>query len=146
MSKKKINAGDTLTVGDLTDDYIGAEIEVDDGQGVWTRLVLDRIEEAHADAPRLVTSEGGYKAARVSRPARILTPPPVVQPDEPKETGQLVRIEGDPYFFAVVLDQGSPTPFRERGGFWRNWEHIMRYADGRRIIVSDPPRWSDDED
>lgn len=40
---KKINAGDTLTVGDLTDDHLGAVIEVDDGEGTVMRFALGEI-------------------------------------------------------------------------------------------------------
>ena len=44
MSTKKINAGDTLTVGDLTDAHLGAVIEVGptDG-GITFRLSLIHI-------------------------------------------------------------------------------------------------------
>ena len=43
MSTKKINAGDTLTVGDLTDDHLGAVIEVRMSDEVTTRLRLGRV-------------------------------------------------------------------------------------------------------
>ena len=141
---KHISAGDTLTVGDLTDAHLGAEIELGPMEGIRTRMDLDRIEEAYANVLRLFTPEGGYRAVRDSRPVTIITPPPVVQPDEPTILGQCIHIEGDPRFFAVVMDPGAPEPFRERYGYLPTWERILLHAGGRQIIVSDPPRWPDE--
>jgi hypothetical protein len=144
MSTKKISAGDTLTVGDLTDAHLGAEIEVDDGQGVRTRMTLGRIEEAHADALRLFTSEGGYKAARVSRPIKVITPPPVVQPDKPTILGQCIRIKGDDWLGVVADPQDKRCPILDTDENWWPWDLILVRAGDRQIIVSDPPRWPDD--
>ena len=142
---KHISAGDTLTVGDLTDDHLGAVIEVGptDG-GITCRFRLDRIECYGTSQVKMLTTEGGAKHADLGERVKIIAPPPVVQPDEPKELGQCIRIEGVPLFFAVVLDLGSPDPFRTNTGFWRDWEHILSRAGNRQIIVSDPPRWPDE--
>ena len=43
MSTKKINAGDTLTVGDLTDDHLGAVIEVETMVDITYRFTLGTI-------------------------------------------------------------------------------------------------------
>ena len=141
---KKINAGDTLTVGDLTDDHLGAEIEVGPIDGITYRFEIASIERRESGMVAMWTAEKGVQCAYLDTTGKIITPPPVVQPDEPKELGQCIRIEGVPLFFAVVLDLGSPDPFRTNTGFWRDWEHILSRAGNRQIIVSDPPRWPDE--
>ena len=143
MSTKKINAGDTLTVGDLTDDHLGAVIEVGPVSGITHRFRLDRLEKDHPKLVTMWTETDGVKSAQRHYAVTVVTPPPVVQPEEPTELGQCIRIEGYPHFFAMVLDPGASKPARERGGSWFNWEHILSYADDLQIIVSDPPRWPD---
>lgn len=144
MSTKKIAAGDTLTVGDLTDDHMGAEIEFGPIEGMRTRMTLDRIEEAYTDVLRLFTPEGGHRAVRGSRPVTIITPPPVVQPDEPTILGQCIRIEGDDEFRGVVANPGSDVPILIHRGGWCGLEAVLLRAGDRQIIVSDPPRWPDE--
>ena len=144
-TRKRINAGDTLTVGDLTDDHLGAEIEVGpvDG-GITFRFRLDRIECYGTSQVKMLTTEGGAKHADLVERVRVITPPPVVQPDEPKVIGQCIRVGGTPHFFAAVMSPGSPEPFLTSNGFWRSWDHFLDRAAGRQIIVSDPPRWPDE--
>lgn len=144
MSTKKINAGDTLTVGDLTDDYLGAVIEVGPVDGVTHRLRLGGIKR---DGTRLVTmwtAELGVKCAYRNVPVKVIAPPPVVQPDEPTILGQCIRIEGDPSFLAVLLQPESPHGLMMRAGYWTTWARILHRAGERQIIVSDPPRWPDE--
>lgn len=144
---KKINAGDTLTVGDLTDAHLGAEIEVGPADGgITSRFRLDRIECYGTSQVKMLTTEGGAKHADLGERVKIIAPPPVVQPDEPTVLGQCIRIEGDPLCFAVVMYPGEPNPFRARGGNWTTWGGILSHAGDRRIIVSDPPRWPGDRE
>lgn len=148
MSTKKINAGDTLTVGDLTDAHLGAVIEVGptDG-GITCRFRLDRIECYGTSQVKMLTTEGGAKHADLGERVKIIAPPPVVQPDEPKELGQCIRIEGDNDWRAVLADTAG-RGFRVlsgKGGYgWRTWGQILGRAGDRQIIVSDPPRWPDE--
>ena len=74
---KKINAGDTLTVGDLTDAHLGAVIEVGptDG-GITCRFRLDRIECYGTSQVKMLTTEGGAKHADLGERAKVITPPP----------------------------------------------------------------------
>lgn len=145
-TSKKINAGDTLTVGDLTDDYIGASIEVGptDG-GITFRFRLDLIECYGTSQVKMLTTEGGAKHADLGERVRVITPPPVVQPDEPTILGQCIRIEGDDEWRAVVADpDDDDAPIRGTDGSWLIWDLILEDAGNRQIIVSDPPRWPDE--
>ena len=54
MSTKKIHAGDTLTVGDLTDDYLGAFIAVGPVRGITYTLQLARVIHDGAEHAALV--------------------------------------------------------------------------------------------
>ena len=144
MSTKKISAGDILTVGGLTDDHLGAVIEVGPIEGITKRFRLGRIER---DDPRVLTmwtAEDGIECALWHRPVTVLTPPPVVQPDEPTVLGQCIRIEGSGELLGVVADPGDPLPIRAMDGGWMDWEEALSRAGDRQIIVSDPPRWPDD--
>ena len=142
---KHISAGDTLTAGDLTDAHLGAEIELGPMEGIRTRMDLDRIEEAYANVLRLFTPEGGYRAVRDSRPVTIITPPPVVQPDEPTELGQCIRIEGDDDWLGMVVDpQDERGLIMDTDGGWWYWGSVLSRAGDRQIVVSDPPRWPDE--
>lgn len=144
MSTKKIAAGDTLTVGDLTDDHRGAFIEVGNPEGIHCRMMLGRINTG-ASFTILVTERGdeGRAFSRLT-PVKVITPPPPVQPDEPTVLGQCIRIEGDDEFRGVVADPGSISPIVNHEASWRTWEAVMRRAGDRQIIVSDPPRWPDE--
>ena len=144
MSTKKINAGDTLTVGDLTDDHLGAVIEVGPRQGITERFRLDRIER---DDPRLLTmwtAESGLECVYLDTTVKVIAPPPVVQPDEPTVLGQCIRIEGDDDLQAVVADPGSGMSIVNHEAIWCSWEEVLDSAGDRQIIVSDPPRWPDE--
>lgn len=141
---KKINAGDTLTVGDLTRAYIGAEIEVGTLVNITHRFTLGGFNDDWHSQKELWTSKVRVGSFYPNAPVTIITPPPVVQPDKPTELGQCVRIEVDPYFFAVVVSPGTADPFLTATGFRSNWERILRYAQDRQIIVSDPPHWPDE--
>lgn len=144
MSTKKINAGDTLTVGDLTDDYLDAFIEVGNPEGIIYRLTLGSIDAGTAFTA-LVTKRGEDRQAFSRRdPVKVITPPPVVQPDEPTELGQCIRIEGDDWLGIVADPQYTRCPIRDTDGGWWYWDHVLSYAGDRRIIVSDPPRWPDE--
>lgn len=147
-TSKKINAGDTLTVGDLTDDYLGAVIEVGPVDGITYRFSLSKIEQGFSDVVTLQTTEGGVKCAVWDRNVKVITPPPVVQPDAPTILGQCIRIEGLPEYEALVVDPSASFPFlyRYEGAVWhtRNWREIRDDAGDRQIIVSDPPRWPDE--
>lgn len=143
---KKINAGDTLMVGDLTDAHLGAVIEVGptDG-GITSRFRLDRIERYGTSQVKMLTTEGGAKHADLGERVKIITPPPVAQPDEPKILGQCIRIEGDDGWLGIVADtQGGGCRIWDTAGYWFHWDSVLSRADGRQIIVSDPPRWPDE--
>ena len=144
MSTKKISAGDTLTVGDLTDDHLGAVIEVGPLGGITYRLRLSKIERDVSKVMKLRTSDRGLTCAERDRPVTVITPPPVVQPDEPTELGQCIRIEGDDWLGIVADPQYTRCPIRDTDGGWWYWDHVLSYAGDRRIIVSDPPRWPDE--
>ena len=143
---KHINAGDTLTVGDLTDAHLGAVIEVGptDG-GITFRFRLDRIECYGTSQVKMLTTEGGAKHADLGERVKVITPPPVVQPDEPKVLGQCIRIEGDDDWLGIVAEpQGESCRIWDTGGYWFSWRSVLRRAGSRQIIVSDPPRWPDE--
>ena len=143
---KKINAGDTLTVGDLTDAHLGAVIEVGptDG-GITFRFRLDRIECYGTSQVKMLTTEGGAKHADLGERVKVITPPPVVQPSAPTKLGQLVRFEGDDDWLGVVVDlPGVVCRVRDTDGYWWYWDYVLSRAGNRQIIVSDPPRWPDE--
>ena len=144
MSTKKIAAGDTLTVGDLTDDHLGAVIEVGPVDGITYRFRLDRLSHYESKVVTMVTAEHGVKCANRDRFVKVITPPPVVQPDEPTILGQCIRIEGEDKLWGVVTDKGSMRSIMTRDGLWRSWVDAVRDAGDRQIIVSDPPRWPDE--
>lgn len=145
MSTKKINAGDTLTVGDLTDDHLGAEIEVGPLGGITYRFRLSKIEQGISKVMTLRTSEGGLSCAQRDKNVKIITPPPVVQPDKPTILGQCIRIEGDDNWRGMVVDpQEGIGLLWDTDGYWRLWDYVLRRAGERQIIVSDPPRWPDE--
>ena len=145
MSTTKINAGDTLTVGDLTDDHLGAVIEVGPTNGgITCRFRLDRIECYGTSQVKMLTTEGGAKHADLGERVKVIAPPPVVQPDEPTDLGQCIRIEGESEPLGVVADPEDMIPIRSVGGEWLDWQEVMARAGGRQIIVSDPPRWPDE--
>lgn len=122
MSTKKISAGDTLTVGELTDDHLGAVIEVGEPEGILYRLTLNR-----------------------STPVKVIAPPPVVQPDEPTILGQCIRIKGDDDWLGVVVDPpGADCKIRDTEGYRWSWVSVLDRAGDRQIIVSDPPCWPDE--
>jgi hypothetical protein len=145
MSTKKISAGDTLTVGDLTDAHVGAFIEVGEPEGILYRLTLGSIDTGYAFT-RLVTERGEERRAFTrSTPVKIITPPPVVQPDKPTILGQRIRIEGDDDWRGMVVDlQEGRGLLWDMDGYWRHWDYVLRRAGDRQIIVSDPPRWPDE--
>ena len=143
MSTKKISAGDTLTVGDLTDDYLGAVIEVSSSGGIIFRLRMERLVRGTI-AASLSTGDGGVIEALTTRPVTVIAPPPVLQPDEPTTLGQCIHIEGSHGLWGVVADPGDSQPILSTDGEWTNWEDALMDAGSRQIIVSDPPRWPDD--
>ena len=143
---KKITAGDTLTVGDLTDAHLGAVIEVGptDG-GITFGFRIDRIECYGTSQVKMLTTEGGAKHADLGERVTVITPPPVVQPYEPKVLGQCIRIEGDDGWLGIVADpQSGGYRIWDTGGYWFSWDAVLHRAGDRRIIVSDPPRWPDE--
>lgn len=144
MSTRKISAGDTLTVGDLTDDHLGAVIEVGPLGGITYRLRLSKIDQDVSKVMKLRTSDRGLTCAERDRPVTVITPPPVVQPDEPTELGQCIRIEGSYAMLGVVADPGDSVPIRAMYGGWMDWDEVLSRAGARQIIVSDPPRWPDE--
>ena len=145
MSKKRIMAGDTLTVGDLTDDYIGASIEVGTLVDVTYKFAFGGAVGYSPSSTSLWTPKVRVGSFYNNTPVTIITPPPVVQPDEPTEIGQCIRIEGDDRWLGIVADtQGGVCRIWDTGGYWFSWDSVRRRADDRQIIVSDPPRWPDD--
>lgn len=142
---KKIRAGDTLTVGDLTDAHLGAVIEVGPTNGGITyRFRLDRIECYGTSQVKMLTTEGGAKHADLGERVRVITPPPVVQPDEPTILGQCIRIEGKPEWWGVVVAPWTSEPILRFGGYRWSWTEVLETFDDRQIIVSDPPSWPDE--
>lgn len=144
MSTKKIAAGDTLTVGDLTDDHLGAVIEVGPLEGITHRFRLDRVSHYESGVVTMLTEEGGGKCAHRRVPVTVITPPPVVQPDEPTALGQCIRIEGYDEWRALVADPGAMLPIRDVDGEWLMWSTVLKFAGNDQILVSDPPRWPDE--
>ena len=149
MSTKKINAGDTLTVGDLTDDYLGAVIEVGPVDGFTTRFKVQDVTESGGLMVglyvALMSEAMETRAFKRSTAVKVITPPPVVQPDEPTDLGQCIRIEGDDGWRAVVVESDDDgAPIRDTDGSWYDWDLVRVRAGSRRIIVSDPPRWPDE--
>ena len=138
---KKINAGDTLTVGDLTDAHLGAVIEVGptDG-GITFRFRLDRIECYGTSQVKMLTTEGGAKHADLGERVKIIAPPPVVQPNAPTKFGQFIRIEGDDEWRAMVVYPGATRPIQDMDGELVSWSMVLTFAGNRQILVSDPPR------
>ena len=106
---KKINAGDTLTVDDLTDDYLGAEIEVGPVDGFTTRFKVQDVTESVIMGLYVVLRSDAMetRAFKRSNPVTIIAPPPAVQPDEPTILGQCIRIEGYDEWRAVLMEPGS---------------------------------------
>ena len=139
---KKINAGDTLTVGELTDDYLGAVIEVGTLVDIDYRFTLGGVVDLSPSMKSLWTPKARVGGFYRNTPVTIITPPPVVQPDEPKILGQCIRIEGDDEWLGIVADpQGESCRIWDTGGYWFSWGSVLRRAGDRQIIVSDPPRW-----
>jgi len=143
-TSKKINAGDTLTVGDLTDDYLGAVIEVGTHVDIVYRFTLGAFGDDWYSQKSLWTTKVRVGGFYPDAPVKVITPPPVVQPDEPKILGQCIRIEGDDEFRGVVADPGSDVPILSPQLGWRSWDSVLFRAGDRQIIVSDPPRWPDE--
>ena len=142
---KKIAAGDTLTVGDLTRAYIGAEIEVGTLVDITHRFTLGGFNDDWHSQKELWTSKVRVGSFYPNAPVTIITPPPVVQPDEPTILGQCIRIEGDDEWRAVFIDQHDDlAQIRDTKGHWWNWTLILERAGDCQIIVSDPPRWPDE--
>lgn len=150
MSTKKINVGDTLTVGDLTRAYIGAEIEVGTLVNITHRFTLGGFNDDRHSQKELWTSKVRVGSFYPNAPVTIITPPPVVQPDEPTILGQCIRIKGLPEWWGVVLkpEVADRLTIRARtpsGAWsWASWEDVLADAGDRQIIVSDPPRWPDE--
>ena len=144
MSTKKITAGDTLTVGDLTDDHLGAVIEVETLVGITYRFTLGAFGDDWVSMLTLWTPQARAGNFYPNTPVTVITPPPVVQPDEPTEFGQCIRIEGYAEFRGVVADPDSALPIMDHHANWRSWDAVLSRAGDRRIIVSDPPRWPDE--
>ena len=142
---KKINAGDTLTVGDLTDDYLGAVIEVETMVGITYRFTLGSVDSDGRSKRWLWASQVKVGSFFLDASVTVITPPPVVQPDEPTILGQCIRIEGDDDDLqAVVADPGSDMSIVNHEAIWCSWEEVLDSAGDRQIIVSDPPRWPDE--
>lgn len=144
--QKKITAGETLTVGDLTEDYLGAVIEVGPTpDGITYRFRLDRTERYGTSMVKMLTAEGGARYAYLDKCVKVITPPPVAQPDKPTTFGQCVRIEGDDDWRGIAVNpqEGSGLLW-DTDGYWRIWDYVLRRAGDRQIIVSDPPRWPDE--
>lgn len=153
MSTKQINAGDTLTVGDLTDDYLGAEIEVGTIVDVTYRFAFGGFSPYAPSMTSLWTPKVRVASFYDNDPVKVIAPPPVVQPDEPTALGQMFRVEGLP----------GARGFRARGGnglaadsfwwrrptsgtwSWDSWSTIKERVGDHQIIVSDPPRWPNDD-
>ena len=142
---KKINAGDTLTVGDLTDDYLGAVIEVGTLVDITYTFTLGSLGDDWYSQKTLWTPKVRVGGFYPNTQVKVITPPPVVQPDGPKVLGQCIRIEGDDEWRAVVVESDDDgAPIRDTDGSWYDWDLVRVRAGSRRIIVSDPPRWPDE--
>lgn len=143
-TSKRISAGDTLTVGDLTDDYLGAVIEVGTLFDITYRFTLGSLGDDWYSQKSLWTPKVRVESFYPNTPVTIITPPPVVQPDEPTILGQCIRIEGLPEWLGIVADPEDSLPIRATHGGWMDWEEALSSAGDRQIIVSDPPRWPDE--
>lgn len=144
-TSKKINAGDTLTVGDLTDDHLGAVIEVETLFDITYRFTLGSLGDDWYSQKSLWTPKVRVESFYPNTQVKVITPPPVVQPDEPKILGQCIRIEGDDGWLGIVADtQGGGCRIWDTAGYWFHWDSVLSRADDRQIIVSDPPRWPDE--
>lgn len=143
MSTKKITAGDTLTVGDLTDDHLGAVIEVGPEVGLTTRMRLQNVGRGNR-VDTLFSDDGGFINTLKVSPVTVIAPPPVVQPDEPTILGQCIRIDEEDGWWGIVVAPEAVKPFISARGTRWSWAEILDAADGRRIVVSDPPRWPDE--
>ena len=141
---KKINAGDTLTVGDLTDDHLGAVIEVETLVDITYRFTLGGFGDDWYSQKTLWTPKVRVGSFYPNAHVTIIAPPPAKQPDEPTELGQCIRIEGVDEWMAMVMDQYSRAPILDQYGIWWQWEEVLSRAGDRQIIVSDPPRWPDE--
>lgn len=141
---KKINAGDTLTAGDLTDAHLGAEIEVETLFDITYRFTLGGFGDDWYAQRSLWTPKVRVESFYPNTQVTIITPPPVVQPDEPTVLGQCIRIEGDDGWRAVVMNPESSEPFLDQYEMWWSWKEILSRAGSRQIIVSDPPHWPDE--
>lgn len=141
---KKIRKGDTLTVGDLTDDYLGAEIEVGTQVGIVYRFTLGSLGDDWYSQKTLWTPKARVGGFYPNAPVTVITPPPVVQPDEPTELGQCIWIEESRGLLGVVADPEDLLPIRTVNGDWVDWDEVLSLAGDRQIIVSDPPRRPDE--
>ena len=144
MSTKKIAAGDTLTVGDLTDDHIGASIEVGTLVDVTYKFAFGGAVGYSPSSTSLWTPKVRVGSFYNNTPVTIITPPPAKQPDEPTRFGQCIRFDGDLEPWGVVADPRSTFPIVDREGAWRPWAAALKDAGDRQVIVSDPPRWPDE--
>ena len=142
---KKINAGDTLTVGGLTDDHLGAVIEVETLVGITYRFTLGAFGDDWYSQKSLWTSKVLVGNFYPSTQVTVITPPPVMQPDEPTALGQCIRIEGDDDWLGIVVDpQDERGLIMDTDGGWWYWGSVLSRAGDRQIVVSDPPRWPDE--
>ena len=140
---KKINAGDTLTVGDLTDAHLGAVIEVETLVDITYRFKLGSVDSDGRSKRWLWASQVKVGSFFLDASVTVITPPPVVQPDEPTILGQCIRIEGDDDWLGVVVESDDDgAPIRDTDGSWYDWDLVLIRAGGRQILVSDPPRWT----
>lgn len=150
MSKNTINAGDTLTVGDLTDDYLGAEIEVETLVDIAYRFTLGALGDDWHSQRGLWTPKARVGSFYPNALVKVITPPPVVQPEEPTVRGQMFRVEGMPSVYGFRV---SPNAYGDKGFWWRSpscfwrwdsWDQIKECVGERQIIVSDLPCWPDE--
>ena len=135
---KKIRKGDTLTVGDLTDEYLGAEIEVEALVGITYRFTLGALGDDWYSQKELwspkVRVGGFYPNTQVT----IITPPWGRHPEQPTEMGTIIQIEGDPDSTCVVDYYGDILSLV--GANHIPWETVKNRADdkGAKILVFKP--------
>lgn len=141
---KKIRKGDTLTVGDLTDAHLGAEIEVETLVGITYRFTLGGFGNDWYSQKTLWTPKARVGSFYPNTEVTILTPPWAHHPEQPTEMGTIIQTEGEPVYTYVVDYYGDILSLLSAKHV--TWDDVKRNADdkGAKILVSKPTASYDD--
>ena len=141
---KKIRKGDTLTVGDLTDAHLGAEIEVETLVGITYRFTLGGFGNDWYSQKTLWTPKARVGSFYPNTEVTILTPPWAHHPEQPTEMGTIIQIEGEPAYTYVVDYYGDILSLLSAKHV--TWDDVKRNADDKcaKILVSKPTASYDD--